>query len=400
MRTDIDTAEVANRLHAVLARLGAETSTRVDNIVTALDELDRLTHAMTTRIAELSGEREALVEAIALVSEAVVIADRDGDIVYQNDLSRWWLDRDGGGSMAGEALNDVLRAARSGQQTARSLELLGPPRRSMMISGVPVRDDAGVAIGAVAVIEDTTEQRHLEAARRDFVANVSHELKTPIGALGLLAETLIVEKEPAVMERLIHRMHVETVRVGQVIDDLLNLSRIESLRHVSAELVSAKGVVDQAIGRVRYAAEHRSIGIDIHGDVDATLYGSQRELVSAVHHLLENALKYSNESSSVEVGIRADGDWTEISVRDHGMGIAEQYLDRIFERFYRVDDARTRSTGGTGLGLSIVRHVVQSHGGEVRVASREGDGSTFTLRLAARPSVATERLVVEGGTDG
>ena len=136
------------------------------------------------------------------------------------------------------------------------------------------------------------------------------------------------------------------------------------------------------------------------GDIEATLHGSRCELVSAVHHLLENALKYSVDGSSVEVHIRVNGEWTEIAVRDHGMGIPAQHLDRIFERFYRTDDARNRRVDGTGLGLSIVRQVAQSHGGEVDVTSREGDGSTFTLRLAAEPPVATERLTVEGGMDG
>jgi two-component system, OmpR family, sensor histidine kinase SenX3 len=398
MSEQTDTDVVAKQLREVLARLGADSSSH--DVTALLDELDRVSGDVAERLSIAGGERRALVNGMGLVCEGVVLADASGNIVHVDELGDRWLADETGNSMAGEALTQVLRVASEGRQTTRSLELLGPPRRSMSVTGLPVLNDAGKPAGAVAIIEDTTERRHLEAARRDFVANVSHELKTPVGALGLLAETLMVEKDPVVMERLIQRMHVETVRVGQVIDDLLNLSRIESLRHVSAELVSAKGVVDQAISRVRYAAEHRSIGIGIHGDLDATLYGGQRELVSAVHHLLENALKYSNENSSVEVGIAADGDWTEISVRDHGMGIAAQYLDRIFERFYRVDDARTRSTGGTGLGLSIVRHVVQSHGGEVRVTSQEGDGSTFTLRLASKQSAATERLVIEGGTDG
>lgn len=398
MRTEVVTDDAAERLLSALSRLDV----RVDGeqLAGLVEEIRASSSHLIERLANLRDERNALVEAVRLVAEGIVVADRHGEVVYKNDLGASWLERRTEGSMAGQALGDVLSVVRRGQRTVRSLELLGPPRRSMKMTGVPMTDELGECSGAVIVIEDTTERQHLEAARRDFVANVSHELKTPVGALGLLAETLMVEKDPVVMERLIRRMHVDAMRVAQVIDDLLNLSRIESLHRVSAQLVSARGVLEQAVSRVRYAAEHRSITIDTQGDLEATLYGGEHELVSAVHHLLENALKYSNDNSSVEVDIRADGDWTEIAVRDHGMGIAEQYLDRIFERFYRVDDARTRSTGGTGLGLSIVRHVVQSHGGEIRVSSQQGDGSTFVLRLAARPSVATERLVVEGGTDG
>lgn len=340
----------------------------------------------------------ALVEAIALVSEGIVVCDREGEIIYQNDLGCSWMDGSLGGPTASAALRDVLGTAINGQPTTRSIEVLGPPRNSMTITGLPVKTET--ASGAVAVIEDTTERRHLEAVRRDFLANVSHELKTPIGALGLLSETILVEKDPEVTRRLAQRMQDETSRVAQVIDDLLHLSRLESLHPVPAEILNAKAIVDQATSRVRYTAEHRSITIEVLGDGNASVYGGQRELISAVHHLLENALKYSDDNSSIEIVIESDGNLTEIQVRDHGMGIAAQYLDRIFERFYRVDDARTRSSGGTGLGLSIVRHVVQNHGGEVRVTSREGYGSTFTLMLAAGPSAATERMVVEGGRDG
>jgi two-component system sensor histidine kinase SenX3 len=214
-----------------------------------------------------------------------------------------------------------------------------------------------------------------------------------------LAETLLVEKDPEVVERLINRMHVEAVRVATVIDDLLSLSRIES-GPVAFELMNARSLVDQAVNRVGVTAEHRNNLLHVDGDGEATVYGSHRDIVSAIHHLLENALKYSGDGSSVEVRITALGDLTEISVTDHGIGIDQKYVERIFERFYRVDDARTRATGGTGLGLSIVRHVVQAHGGDIRVTSQQGEGSTFTVRFAAISSAGTKQLVVEGGTDG
>jgi two-component system sensor histidine kinase SenX3 len=214
-----------------------------------------------------------------------------------------------------------------------------------------------------------------------------------------LAETLLVETDPEVISRLINRMHVEAVRVATVIDDLLSLSRIES-GPVSFEIINARSIVDQAINRVSVTAEHSKNHLYVDGDSEATVYGSHRDIVSAIHHLLENALKYSGQGSSVEVHITALGDFTEISVTDHGIGIDQKYVERIFERFYRVDDARTRATGGTGLGLSIVRHVVLAHGGDIRVASQQGKGSTFTVRFAATSSAGTKQFVVEGGTDG
>lgn len=336
-----------------------------------------------------------LIEALRHVQEGIVVCDDKGQVVHENEAGATWRNGRLGGNSGAEVIREVLDASSKGEGATRSMELLGPPRRSVTVAGFPISIDG--RDGAVAVVHDTTSDRHLEAARRDFIANISHELKTPIGALGLLSETLMLEEDPTVAARLVERIHVETIRAGQVIDELLNLSRLEASRPIPAELLNAKSVVKQALSRVQYAADYRHIKIAVSGDEDATLFGGQSELVSAVHHLLENALKYSNEESSVEVDVSSQGDWTEIAVSDHGMGIAGEYLDRIFERFYRVDDARTGSTGGTGLGLSIVRHVVQNHGGEVRVTSREGEGSTFTLRLAAGPAAVTGRVVVKGG---
>lgn len=221
--------------------------------------------------------------------------------------------------------------------------------------------------------------------RRDFVANVSHELKTPMGAVGLLAETLLSENEPQVTQRLAHRIYSEAFRISRVIDDLLDLSRIENEESPPREPVLINLVMAEAAERVREAASQLQIKVSLEEpDPPLVVLGDRRQLTSAVYNLLENAVKFSPEGSDVSCIGRADGDDVVVAVEDHGVGIPRD-LERIFERFYRVDAARSRSTGGTGLGLAIVRHVAANHRGSVQVESREGEGSTFTLRLPSQP---------------
>jgi two-component system sensor histidine kinase SenX3 len=241
-------------------------------------------------------------------------------------------------------------------------------------------------LGVLVAIEDVTDRLRLEAVRRDFVANIGHELKTPVGAIGLLAETLAAEDDPDVTRRLAERMTGEAHRVGRIIDDLLHLSRIEAEEQKVREAVTVQAIVDEAVERVRTVAEARGISIATTGvGRRHTLRGDRLQLVSAIANLLENACKYSDEHSTVQLSSTTDGTWIEIAVRDEGIGIPTVDLERVFERFYRVDRARSRETGGTGLGLSIVRHIASNHGGEVTVASAEGEGSTFTLRLPSGP---------------
>ena len=227
-----------------------------------------------------------------------------------------------------------------------------------------------------------SERQHLEAVRRDFVANVSHELKTPVGALGVLAETLAGEDDPEVVARLAARMQHEAFRVARTIDDLLQLSQIESNVLGMPALVKIHDVIDDAVERTSPAAELAGVRV-VADPVDQNLVvmGDRAQLVSAVSNLCENAIKYSDERAPVQVTAVREDNWASITVADAGVGIPARDLERIFERFYRVDRARSRDTGGTGLGLSIVRHVVQNHRGEITVRSREGDGSTFTFRV-------------------
>ena len=238
----------------------------------------------------------------------------------------------------------------------------------------------------IAIIEDVSERRRLEEIRRDFVANVSHELKTPIGALGLLAETLTVEPDPTVAQRLASRIHAEAFRVSRIIDDLLDLSRIESEEAPPREPIYINLVMAEAVERVRSAAEQRRITIELdEPDPPVHVLGDRRQLVSAIHSLLENAVTFSYEDGVVRVAGEPVRRRDPACRGRHRRRDPGRDLERIFERFYRVDHGRSRDSGGTGLGLSIVRHVASNHQGHVEVDSREGEGSTFTLVLPSPP---------------
>jgi two-component system sensor histidine kinase SenX3 len=264
------------------------------------------------------------------------------------------------------------------------VELFGPPKMAFVISAQPLPHGHSVAF-----VDDISERRRVEQTRTDFVANISHELKTPVGALSVLAETLIDETDLATIARVVTRMLAETDRASRTIDDLMELSRIEMGAERSDEPVRIADVIRSGVERVTELAARDGITISslttVETDVrqaDALIVvADRRQLVSAVGNLIENAVKYSEPGTSVQVRARRVDDWIEISVADQGVGIPQRDLDRVFERFYRVDRARSRTTGGTGLGLAIVRHVASNHGGDVSVASVEGEGSTFVLRL-------------------
>jgi len=351
----------------------------------ALARLDRAVDNAALRVDSALGDVARATWALEAIPQGVVIWDESGAEVYRNEIANAFTGARHAEVLVEQAIQETLLAALSGSPQRRNLDLLGPPRRILVISAVPL-DDGARATGALAVIEDVSERRRLEAVRRDFVANISHELKTPVGALGVLAETIAAEDDSTVIRRLAERMTDEAIRVGRIIDDLLALSRIEAEEQPMREPVSVREVVLEAAERVRSLAQANRMTIDLEGvGKRHTLRGDRRQLVSAVTNLLENACKYSDHGSTVWVSSVTDGNWVEMAVRDEGIGIPTTDLERVFERFYRVDRARSRETGGTGLGLAIVRHVASNHRGEVRVQSREGLGSTFTLRLPSGP---------------
>ena len=368
--------------------IGAVVATVVANRRVARE---RAVMADTVEIAT-QRENDDLQMSLARVQAAldalpvgVVVADADARIVARNRASD-----DGGGDTHNEVLVQAavqhhLRAAVRGEDRSQTVELYGPPRRVVIVHARPLGQR-----GAVATIEDVTERSRLDAVRTDFVANISHELKTPIGALAVLAETLIDETDPTVVSRLAGKTVNEAHRVAKIIDDLLELSRIELSGDLVVVPCDVAGLVAGASSRNTYAAQQRGVEVRV-GEIPPglTVNADQGQLASALGNLVDNAVKYSEANGNVTVTAFPDGNGVTFVVVDRGIGIPTHDLDRIFERFYRVDRARSRGTGGTGLGLSIVRHVVGNHGGAVTVESREGEGSTFRLHIPDRPVPAT-----------
>ena len=253
----------------------------------------------------------------------------------------------------------------------------------------------------LVLVEDRTRERRLDAIRRDFVVNVSHELKTPIGALTLLADAVAdASDDPEAVQRFSGRMRVEASRLSRLVKEIIELSRLQGDDPLeNPGPVDVGDVIEQAVDRCRVDAQNRGIGIVVKTDRKLEVLGSEDQLVIAIGNLVENAVNYSPDHTRVAVAAHVDGDLVEITVSDQGVGIPTSELERVFERFYRVDRARSRETGGTGLGLSIVKHIASIHGGDVRVWSVEGQGSTFTIRLPLRLEIAAEpKPVVSVGT--
>jgi signal transduction histidine kinase len=484
---------ISQRLTSLGSRLGLDPPEDESNIETALAYLEHVTGGAAQSVAESSSDAIRLRRSLDTLTQGVVLCDENGSVIYRNGRANALMVSRHGDALAAQAVTELLEGAWHEGTAERTLDLYGPPRRTLQVRARQI-DDGRRPLGVIALIEDISERRRLEEIRRDFVANVSHELKTPIGALGLLAETLVAEPDAEVAQRLAGRIHNEAFRVSRIIDDLLDLSRIESEEAPSREPVLVNLVMADAIERVRSTADQRGIEIVLHEpSPPIAVVGERRQLVSAMHALLENAITYSYDDSKVvvtgtvrrpnanantgetalappepveaaftpdifnedgtpitepaqgetahsetghteaalaETGRTESGhadtgwaatatsttgpvplegeptlggpdsgartDWrseerehVRLSVQDSGIGIPARDLDRIFERFYRVDHGRSRDTGGTGLGLSIVRHVANNHQGWVDVESREGEGSTFSLVLPLH----TDRLI-------
>jgi two-component system, OmpR family, sensor histidine kinase SenX3 len=326
-------------------------------------------------------ERESLAGAVAAFEDGVVVVDAKGNEVMRNAAGERFHGARHAYALVEDAMRTLLAPALRGERAQRELQLFGPPREVLLVRTAPLWRRNRV-IGAVAFVRDVSELRRVESVRRDFVANVSHELKTPIGALSLLAETMAVGDDSPVNNQLADRVQREANRLGRIVDDLLDLSLIEAQERPIREPVPVHVVLHEAAERVRGVADAVGIPLSVAPvATDLVVAGDRSQLVSAVANLLDNAVKYSEPGEPVEVDATVGDGSICISVRDHGIGIPSRDLERIFERFYRVDRARSRATGGTGLGLSIVRHVAQAHGGDVTVESTEGEGSTFRLRV-------------------
>ena len=325
-------------------------------------------------------------DVLALLRSSTVVLDAEDRVVRASPAAySFGLVREQ--RLLSDELLDLARAVRrDGEIRELELELARGPLGSATIAVQARVAPLGSAL-VLVMVEDRTENRRVDEIRRDFVANVSHELKTPVGAMALLAEALTdAADDPEAVRRFAGRMQHESDRLTRLVQDVIELSRLQGHDPLEAPaLVSLDDVVAEAVDRSRLTAEARGINLVCGLVRGLKVMGDARQLVTALGNLVDNAVRYGPEGSRVAVSINEvdgpDGHIAELSVTDEGPGIAQAERDRIFERFYRVDSARSRDTGGTGLGLAIVKHVAAGHGGEATVWSAEGTGSTFTLRL-------------------
>jgi signal transduction histidine kinase len=331
------------------------------------------------RLHAVEDERGAMELVLASMREGVMLVEPDGRVVFANP------GRLGQTPASLEALlpldlREAVRTATADRVTRRAEAEIGVPARRVRGDAIPVGEDGAVLL----VVRDVTEARRLEAIRRDFVSNASHELKTPVASIRAAAETIstAVSEDPAVVPRFAAQLEREAVRLSRIVSDLLDLSRLET-GIVLEELVALDAVVREETGRFEVPAAEAGIALGVQADPVPPVRGAARELALMVRNLIDNAIRYTRPGGRVDVRLApADGEVV-LTVADTGLGIPSRDLGRVFERFYRVDRARSRETGGTGLGLSIVKHVVENHVGTVAVRSELGVGSTFEVRLPA-----------------
>lgn len=338
-----------------------------------------------------------IAAVLSVLSSSAVVIDSEDRVLRASAAARSFGLVKGDRLMVGELLALARQVRRDGEIREGEIEVAGTNfgggTTSFAVRVAPLGSGVGGGGLVLLLAEDQTGSRRVEEVRRDFVANVSHELKTPVGALALLAETVEdAADDPDAVRRFAGRMRQEASRLTKLAQDLITLSRIQAAEPIPDPIpVDLSIVVAEALDRCRMKASAHGIDLEARGDPGLVVLGDEDLLVNALRNLLENAVAYSPEQTRVVVSTtRVADDLAEISVADQGIGIPQRDLERIFERFYRVDPARSRATGGTGLGLAIVKHVTAAHGGKVTVWSKVGEGSTFTLQLpiANRPRAA------------
>lgn len=346
----------------------------------------------TVQPVSATSASDAVGSSLRAIDLGILVFDSAGEEIYRNPAGHFpAMTRPTQAIIEGEVRDLVLSMRDTNQQAPaeREVELYGPPRTILLIRALPSLVDG--ALGFVVIIDDATSERQLDEVRRSFVANVSHELRTPVGAIAVLAETMSASDDPATIQRLGDRLTTAAHRLGDMIEDLLELSRTEGGESIDAELVSVRELAAGVAANLAASADAAGVMVHTHVEPeDLAVSGDRRQLRSAIQNLVDNAIKYSEPGGEIRINAQVRGQWVSISVADQGIGIPEADLDRVFERFYRVDAARRRETGGTGLGLSIVRHVAINHGGDVSAFSVEGEGTTFTIEL---PMVDTDNLV-------
>jgi two-component system sensor histidine kinase SenX3 len=381
---------------ALLLTAGVALLTLVIGVGLGVGLIPRFAERRQRRAVEQSGitVSEMLAHIVSLSPVGIVVVDTYRDVVYTNDRAREL------GLVRDRLLDDrAWLAAQRTLSTGDDVEVdLSPRRRALPgRSGLSVRGHVRLLTEedrrfAVVYVDDQSEHARMEATRRDFVANVSHELKTPVGAMGVLAEALLASADdPDNVRRFSGKMVVESKRLADMVGELIELSRLQGAEPLpDLEAVDVDTVVAEALSRYKVAADNADIAITTDAPTGYLVLGDQQLLVTALANLVSNAIAYSPNGSGVSISRRRRGDNIEIAVTDRGIGIAAADQERVFERFFRVDKARSRATGGTGLGLAIVKHVAANHNGSIRLWSQPGTGSTFTLSIPAYPDRASD----------
>ncbi len=341
--------------------------------------VERLRLHMADRIGRLEGERRARDAILSRLEEGIVLFASGGSVLYQNKAAvRLVGPLQRLHQLAPATLREAVEAA-AGDRSRRVLDAVtGPGPRSLSAVTVAIPNQDCVLM----VLRDVTEARAIDAVRRDFVANASHELKTPAASIQALAETIqtAAGDDPESVPRFSAQLEREAARLSRIISDLLDLSRLEGETGERAEVRLDRLVAAEA-ERVLPESERGGLTLSVEAEPPVTVTGSSRDLGLMVRNLMQNAVQYTRAGGRVDVEVRPEDGHALLVIRDTGVGIPQKDRGRVFERFYRVDRARSRDTGGTGLGLSIVKHVVENHGGSVAVDSRLGEGSSFTVRL-------------------
>ncbi|WP_377824317.1 sensor histidine kinase [Branchiibius cervicis] len=335
----------------------------------------------------------AAEDVLAVLPDVYVIVDAS-DGVRRSSANASALGLIRAGELAHPVLRDLVRTVRR-ENTVRDLDL-DVPRGPFGHERLSIGVRAGVLDRGLVLllIEDRTQSRRVDETRRDFLVNVSHELKTPVAGMTLLSEAIDeARNDPEAVHRFSVRLRSESVRLSRLVQEIIELSRLQVSENLEQPVVvDVESCVRDALEHLRMVAQDREITVAFSPSGERpTVYGDPHLLTTAVRNLVENAINYSDPGTRVTVTVQADADLVSILVKDQGSGIPAADLDRIFERFYRVDAARSRRTGGTGLGLAIVKHICANHGGEVGVWSEEGQGSTFTIRIPAAHAPAEAR---------
>jgi two-component system phosphate regulon sensor histidine kinase PhoR len=371
---------------------------RSDEIGDLANAINGMTGQLRTQIDTITADRNMTLAILASMVEGVVAIDRDEYVVHVNSAAEAILGIDAA-TARGRRIWEVTRIVEVSEALADAMNenrvrvsevRIPKPQKDQVIQliGAPLRNAKDTLMGAIVVLHDMSELRQLEAVRRDFVANISHELKTPLAAIRGLVETLIDDgnMDRATHDRFVEKIHDQSMRLSSIVSDLLTLSRLESDQgHAQYEALDFREAVVESYRAQVHVAETKRVEIRANvWDEPVIIEGDGEALRELVDNLVNNAIKYTPEGGHVDIGLSVEGPNAILSVKDTGIGIAPEDQGRVFERFYRVDKARSRQLGGTGLGLSIVKHVALAHGGAVSLKSAPGKGSTFRVQIPLR----------------